>query len=39
VGPDGDYDQLWSGDPSCNYNLYDPTNGSISSGDIIRLGP
>lgn len=39
VGPDGDYDQLWSGDPSSNYNLYDPTNGTVSSGDIIRLGP
>jgi prepilin-type N-terminal cleavage/methylation domain-containing protein len=39
VGPDGEYDQPWSGEPGCNYLLYDPTNGSVSEGDIIRIGP
>ncbi len=38
VGPDGDYDQGWSGVGS-NYQLYDPSNGTVSSGDVIRLGP
>jgi prepilin-type N-terminal cleavage/methylation domain-containing protein len=40
VGPDGDYDQAWDGStPGSNYHLYDPTNGTISNGDLIRLGP
>lgn len=39
VGPDGDYDQEWTTEPGCNYHLYDPTNGTISNGDLIRLGP
>ena len=38
VGPDGDYDQGWFGVGS-NYQLYDPTNGTVSSGDVIRVGP
>jgi len=38
VGPDGDYDQGWFGTGS-NHQLYDPTNGTVSSGDIIRVGP
>jgi prepilin-type N-terminal cleavage/methylation domain-containing protein len=39
VGPDGDYDQSWDGTPNCNNHPYDPTNGSVSDGDIIRVGP
>ncbi|MDI6784400.1 MAG: prepilin-type N-terminal cleavage/methylation domain-containing protein [bacterium] len=40
VGPDGDYDQAWDGTvPGSNYHLYDPTNGTVSNGDLIRLGP
>jgi prepilin-type N-terminal cleavage/methylation domain-containing protein len=40
VGPDGDYDQAWDGTtPGSNYQLYDPTNGTVSNGDLIRLGP
>ena len=39
VGPDGDYDQTWSGMPGANHMLYDPSNGTISDGDIIRVGP
>jgi len=38
VGPDGDYDQGWFGVGS-NYQPYDPSNGTVSSGDIIRVGP
>ena len=40
VGPDGDYDQAWQGNtPGSNYHLYDPSNGVVSYGDLIRLGP
>jgi len=38
VGPDGDYDQGWFGVGS-NNQPYDPTNGTVSSGDIVRVGP
>lgn len=47
-GPDGDVDQQWAvfdpanpDDyvPGSNCLPYDPTNGTISNGDIIRLGP
>ena len=38
VGPDGDYDQPWSSTPGCNCLRYDPTNGVLSDGDVIRLG-
>ena len=46
VGPDGDTDYDWgtAGDVAAGYSLrnqitdwtYDPTNGSVSSGDVIR---
>jgi prepilin-type N-terminal cleavage/methylation domain-containing protein len=39
AGPDHDLDQKWTSDPGSNHNLYDPTNGTVSSGDIIRVGP
>lgn len=39
VGPDGDYDQLWDYTPGGNRQFYDPTNGTSSDGDVIRLGP
>ncbi|MFC1601185.1 prepilin-type N-terminal cleavage/methylation domain-containing protein [Candidatus Sumerlaeota bacterium] len=38
VGPDSDYDQGWFGAGS-NHQLYDPTNGTVTNGDIIRMGP
>ena len=39
TGPDGDLDQDWTNTPGSNNQPYDPTNGSTSSGDIIRIGP
>ena len=38
VGPDGKYNQGWNG-PGSNCQRYDATNGTVSSGDIIALGP
>jgi prepilin-type N-terminal cleavage/methylation domain-containing protein len=39
AGPDGDLDQDWTPQPGSNYHLYDPSNGTVSDGDLIRLGP
>jgi len=39
VGPDMDLDQGWGGPPGSCELYYDPTNGTVSSGDIIRKGP
>jgi len=39
VGPDAVYNQPWTGTPGVNCLFYDPTNGTSSSGDIIRFGP
>ena len=39
AGPDGHLDQEWTAEPGSNYHLYDPSNGTVSSGDLIRLGP
>jgi len=39
AGPDGDMDQEWTNAPGSNCNPYDASNGTISSGDLIRLGP
>jgi prepilin-type N-terminal cleavage/methylation domain-containing protein len=38
AGPDGDLDQDWTGAGS-NNQPYDATNGTMSSGDLIRVGP
>lgn len=42
-GPDGDHDFAGSYAPGSRARavsvFFDPTNGSVSSGDIIRLGP
>ena len=38
-GPDGDLDQDWTMEPGSNNHPYDATNGTMSDGDIIRIGP
>jgi type II secretion system protein G len=39
-GPDQDHDEdLTLSDPTLATQLYDPTNGTISSGDIYDFGP
>lgn len=39
VGPDGDFDQPWTGPDGCNALEYDPTNGTTSDGDVLLIGP
>jgi hypothetical protein len=49
AGPDGDHDFAGWASPNPGDNMYnkgtgmaafyDPTNGIVSSGDIVRLGP
>ncbi len=36
MGPDGDYEPAVS---PYQFEIYDPTNGTISNGDILRSGP
>ena len=39
-GPDGDHDESLDGSvPNLATRLYDPTNGTISNGDIYLFGP
>lgn len=39
-GPDQDHDESLDGsEPDLDTQLYDPTNGTISNGDIYDLGP
>lgn len=40
TGPDGELNvDSWDDIPGSCYILYDPSNGTVSRGDIIRLGP